>query len=114
MQTSLKVGCMFALVIGGAIVTPEPSSALPIGAVTADSTSIEHTDWACGPGRHINPWGSCVPNYWSGYGYGYSGGGGGWNGSGWQRTWQGGYPGWQGGGYYGYQRGYRHRDDDDD
>ena len=66
---------------------------------------LQDVSWGCGPGRHPNPWGRCVPN-WGGpryyHGGGYYGGRWGWH----HRAWYG--HGWHGGGWHGGRRYYRH------
>ena len=97
MKFPVKLACA-ALVTGGMIATTEALNATPIAASKSqtDELLVQKVDWTCGPGRHVNPWGRCVPNYWrrGGYGggwghgyYGYPAWGGGGYGGGWRRDW---------------------------
>ena len=69
---ALSASCGF-----GSIAAAAPLAPAPIGRLGADNP-VEHVDYACGPGRHITPFGVCRPNFYGGgfYGprFGYGGG----------------------------------------
>jgi hypothetical protein len=79
MKTSLKVLYTCAAILMASGATIATSSAMPAGPAlvgmqqNSAAPLVQNVGWRCGPGRHVNGWGRCVPNGWRG---------------GWHRRWR--------------------------
>lgn len=51
-----------ALAAGTLMLSGAGSQAMPMAKPSAAPLPIQTVGWRCGPGRHMNRWGNCVPN----------------------------------------------------
>lgn len=49
------------LLAAGTVAMTSAARALPISPAPSIPGAIVQVGWACGPGRHLTPWGRCVP-----------------------------------------------------
>ncbi|MDQ0392433.1 GCG_CRPN prefix-to-repeats domain-containing protein [Labrys monachus] len=89
MNSPFRLACAVLFAATGLLVTAEASSAMPAAAPQQGGHAlVQDVRWGCGPGRHPNPWGRCVPDRRPRAYYG-----GGWRGDGYRhdRGWHGGW-----------------------
>lgn len=50
------------LLAAGVVGMASAAQALPVAPTAAPTSAITEIGWRCGPGWHVNRWGTCVPN----------------------------------------------------
>jgi len=66
MKLTGKTFIVAAFALTGAVAVAEGAAAMPLtqGRDVGVSAPVHDAGWRCGPGRHMNRWGRCVPNGW--------------------------------------------------
>ncbi len=64
MKISSKILFAAALALSGSVAAIETADAMPLTQPSqiGATAPVQDIGWRCGPGRHVNPWGRCVPN----------------------------------------------------